>query len=148
MFWIGFNIAMFPATLLVKRWGAFGVMGTFGVLGALAIVAAELATALNFLVVAQFAAGAAWGCILMSAFTAAFATGANGNEGKMVGLLFSALAFATLMRAVLIWSGWHQDPAWAGVLQWAPIACWTAAGLALLALAANWARQRMAVATP
>jgi hypothetical protein len=27
VFWIGFNIAMFPATLLVKRWGAFGVMG-------------------------------------------------------------------------------------------------------------------------
>ena len=104
---------MFPATLLVKRWGAFGVMGVFGVVGALAIVAAEFATALNFLVVAQFAAGAAWGCILMSAFTAAFATGEGGNEGKMVGLLFSALAFATFLRMALIWTGWHRDPEWA-----------------------------------
>ena len=46
--------------------------------------------------VAQFAAGAAWGAILMSAFTVAFAIGENGGEGRMSGLLFSALALATL----------------------------------------------------
>ena len=46
-------------------------MGVFGMIGGVAILAAEYATALNFLVVAQFLAGAAWGCILMSAFTAA-----------------------------------------------------------------------------
>ena len=34
VFWVGFNIAMFPASLLVKRWGSFGVMGVFGLLGA------------------------------------------------------------------------------------------------------------------
>ncbi len=147
VFWIGFNIAMFPATLLVKRWGAFGVMGVFSVIGALAILAAELATALNFLVVAQFAAGAAWGCILMSAFTAAFSTGENGNEGKMVGLLFSGLAFATFLRMGLIWAGWHRNEELAAVLKWVPIMCWSATGAALLALAIHWARQRMAVAT-
>src|SRR5690606_36481147 len=26
VFWIGFNVAMFPASLLVKRWGGFVVM--------------------------------------------------------------------------------------------------------------------------
>lgn len=146
VFWIGFNIAMFPATLLVKRWGAFGVMGVFGVIGALAILAAEFATALNFIVVAQFAAGAAWGCILMSAFTAAFATGENGSEGKMVGLLFSALAFATLLRMGLIWGGWHRNEDLAALLQWAPIVCWSIAGAALLTLAFNWARRQIAPA--
>lgn len=148
VFWIGFNLAMFPATLLVKRFGAFGIMGAFGVIGAAAIVAAELASALNFLVAAQFAAGAAWGCILMSAFTAAFATGENGNEGKMVGLLFSALAFATFLRAALMWAGWHQNPAFADVLKWIPIVCWAAAGLVLLVLAINWARRTLAAAAP
>ena len=147
VFWIGFNIAMFPATLLVKRWGAFGVMGVFGVIGALAIIAAELATALNFLVVAQFSAGAAWGCILMSAFTAAFSTGENGSEGKMVGLLFSALAFATFLRMALIWTGWHRSAEWAAVIKWIPIGCWAVAGVVLLALAINWARQRVVRAT-
>ena len=148
IFWIGFNIAMFPASLLVKRWGSFGVMGVFGLLGAAAIGAAEMATALNFLVVAQFAAGAAWGCILMSAFTAAFATGEGGHEGRMVGLLFSALAFATLLRMGLIWTGWHRSAEWATALGWIPILCWAVAGAALVGLAVNWARQRvMAAAT-
>jgi hypothetical protein len=66
----------------------------------------------------------------------------------MVGLLFSALAFATFLRATLMWTGWHRSPDWAAVLSWLPIACWTAAGLALLALAANWARQKMAPVAP
>ena len=147
VFWIGFNIAMFPATLLVKRWGAFGVMGVFGMIGALAILAAEFATALNFLVLAQFAAGAAWGCILMSAFTAAFATGENGHEGRMVGLLFSAVAFATFLRMGVIWAGWHRHEEFAAALKWAPIVCWSVAGLALLALAAGWARRHVAATT-
>ena len=147
IFWIGFNIAMFPATLLVKRWGAFGVMGVFGVIGALAILAAEFATVLNFLVVAQFAAGAAWGCILMSAFTAAFATGENGHEGRMVGMLFSALAFATFLRMGVIWTGWHRHEEFAALLKWAPIVCWSVGGIVLLALAADWARRRITATT-
>ncbi len=146
VFWVGFNVAMFPASLLVRRWGSFGVMGVSGLAGALAIGAAELATALNFLVIAQFAAGAAWGCILMSAFTAAFATGEGGNEGKMVGLLFSALAFATFLRMGLVWTGWHHSAEWAVALSWIPILCWAIAGLALIGLALNWARQRAIVA--
>ena len=144
VFWIGFNVAMFPATLLVKRWGAFGVMGVFGIVGALAIFAAEYANALNLLVAAHFAAGAAWGCILMSAFTAAFSTGDNGNEGKMVGLLFSALAFATFLRMGVIYTGMHRNPELANILQWAPIACWAVAGAALLYVGLGWLKQRMA----
>ena len=146
IFWVGFNLAMFPASLLVRRWGSFGVMGVSGLLGAVAIGAAELATALNFLVIAQFAAGAAWGCILMSAFTAAFATGQGGHEGRMVGLLFSALAFATFLRMGLIWTGWHRSEEWATTLSWVPILCWAVAGAALIGLAVNWARQRAVVA--
>ncbi len=143
IFWIGFNIAMFPATLLVKRWGGFAVMGVFGVAGAIAILAAEYATALNMLALAQFAAGAAWGCVLMSAFTAAFATGENGHEGRMVGLLFSALAFATFLRIGFIWAGWHRDPQIMAVLQWLPILCWAIGGALLLILSALWAKRQM-----
>lgn len=144
IFWVGFNIAMFPATLLVKRYGGFAVMGLFGVIGGVSIVAAEFAQALNFLVVAQFAAGASWGCILMAAFMAAFNSGEGGAEGKMVGVLFSALAFATFLRMAAIAAGLHRDAAWAAWLSWAPVILWTIAGAALLWLAFGYLRRWMA----
>src|SRR6202030_2308231 len=52
VFWIGFNIAMFPASAVVKRRGALIVMGTAGLLGALAVLGAELAGNLNTLIAA------------------------------------------------------------------------------------------------
>ena len=80
-------------------------------IGAIAILAAHFAQDLGQMVVAQFAAGAAWGAILMSAFTVAFAIGENGGEGRMSGLLFSALALATLTRMATVATGFNADPA-------------------------------------
>jgi hypothetical protein len=82
----------------------------------------------------------------MSAFTAAFSTGENGNEGKMVGVLFSALAFATFLRIGVIYLGWHRNPEIMAILKWVPFACWTVAGAMLIALVIAWARQKMAPA--
>ena len=47
----------------------------------------------------------------MSAFTVAFAIGENGGEGRMSGLLFSALALATLARMATVATGFNADPA-------------------------------------
>jgi MFS transporter len=135
IFWIGFNIAMFPATLLTKRWGGYAVMGAAALLGALAILGAAVAQGLGLVIAAQFAAGAAWGCILMSAFTVAFALGDNGAEGRMSGLLFSALALATFARMAAVATGLQADPGFAPLLQWLPIVCWTLAGAVLLTVA-------------
>lgn len=134
VFWIGFNIAMFPAGVVTKRLGGYAVMGGAGLIGALAILAAHLATGLEMVVVAQFAAGAAWGAILMSAFCVAFAIGENGGEGRMSGLLFSALALATLARMAAVASGMNADAGLKAALQWAPVLCWALAGVALLYL--------------
>ncbi len=71
----------------------------------------------------------------MSAFTVAFAIGENGGEGRMSGLLFSALALATLARMATVATGFNADPALKAVLQWAPTVCWALAGAALLYLA-------------
>jgi hypothetical protein len=71
----------------------------------------------------------------MSAFTVAFAVGASGGEGRMSGLLFSALAIATLARMATVATGFNADPALKAVLLWAPIMCWALAGAALLYLA-------------
>jgi len=137
VFWIGFNIAMFPASVVTKRRGGLLVMGAAGLFGAVAVIGAELAGSLNVLIVAQFIAGAAWGCMLMSAVSAALAIGETGAEGKVVGLVFSALALATFARMAAVAGGLQKLPDYAPLLHWAPVACWAVAGAGLLVLAAS-----------
>ncbi len=136
VFWIGFNIAMFPASLVVKHRGGLVVMGAAGLLGAVAVLMAELAGGLQTLIVAQFIAGAAWGCMLMSAVSAALAIGHTGAEGKVTGLVFSALALATFARMAAVAGGLQKLPDYAPLLHWAPVACWSVAGAGLLVIAA------------
>ncbi|QWG11767.1 MFS transporter [Bradyrhizobium sediminis] len=141
VFWIGFNIAMFPASVVVKHRGGLIVMGAAGLLGALAVLGAEFAGNLNMLIAAQFVAGAAWGCMLMSAVAAALAIGDTGAEGKVVGLVFSALALATFARMAAVAGGLQKLPEYAPLLQWAPVACWSVAGAGLLVIAASRVQQ-------
>ena len=143
IFWIGFNIAMFPASAIVKRRGGLIVMGTAAVSGALAVFGAELAGNLTTLVAAQFIAGAAWGCMLVSAFPAALALGDSGAEGKVLGLVFSALALGTFARMAAVAGGLQKLPEYAPLLHWAPVACWSVAGAGLLVLAAFQVQQRV-----
>jgi hypothetical protein len=145
VFWIGFNIAMFPASVIVKHRGGLIVMGAAGLFGALAVLGAELAGSLDTLIAAQFVAGAAWGCMLMSAVAAALAIGDSGAEGKVVGLVFSALALATFARMAAVAGGLQKLPEYAPLLQWAPVACWSVAGAGLLVIAASRARQSAAL---
>lgn len=145
VFWIGFNIAMFPASTVVKHRGGLFVIGAAGLLGALAALGAELAVNLNMLIAAQFVAGAAWGCMLMAAVSAALAIGNNGTEGKLVGLVFSALALATFARMAAVAGGLQKLPEYAPLLQWAPVACWSVAGAGLLVIAAARAQRKLVV---
>ena len=144
VFWIGFNIAMFPASSVVRHRGGLFVIGAAGLLGAFAALGAELAINLNMLIAAQFVAGAAWGCMLMAAVSAALAIGENGSEGKLVGLVFSALALATFARMAAVAGGLQKLPEYAPLLQWAPVACWAVAGAGLLAIAASRAQRKLA----
>jgi len=141
VFWIGFNIAMFPASVVVKHRGGLIVMGAAGLFGALAVLGADLAGNLNMLIVAQFVAGAAWGCMLMSAVSAALAIGETGAEGKVIGLVFSALALATFARMAAVAGGLQKLPEYAPLLHWAPVACWSVAGAGLLVIAASRAQR-------
>jgi Major Facilitator Superfamily len=141
VFWIGFNIAMFPASVVVKHRGGLLVMGAAGLLGAVAVIVAELAGNLSTLVIAQFIAGSAWGCMLMSAISAALAIGHTGAEGKVTGFVFSALALATFARMAAVAAGLQKLPDYAPLLHWAPVACWSVAGCGLLVVAATRAQQ-------
>jgi MFS family permease len=144
VFWIGFNIAMFPASVIVKHRGALLVMGVAGFLGATAVVVTEVTGALNVMIVAQFIAGAAWGCMMMSAVSAALWIGATGATGKVTGLVFSALALATFARMSAVAGGLQKLPDYAPLVHWAPVACWLVAGTGLLVIAAARMRGKQA----
>jgi hypothetical protein len=143
VFWIGFNIAMFPASVVTRHRGGLIVMGVAGLLGALAMIGAEMAGNLSTLVVTQLIAGAAWSCILTSAVSAALAIGEGGAQGKVVGLVFSALALATFARLAAVAGGLQRLPEYAPLLRWAPVACWSVAGAGLLVLAASHVQRRV-----
>jgi hypothetical protein len=144
VFWIGFNIAMFPVSVIVKHRGALIVMGIAGLLGAIAIVVTEVTGALNVMIVAQFVAGAAWGCMMMSAVSAALWIGATGTTGKVTGLVFSALALATCARMSAVAGGLQKLPDYAPLVHWAPVACWLVAGTGLLVIVAARMRGKQA----
>lgn len=140
VYWIGFNIAMFPASFITRRLGGLLVIGCAGLLGAGAVFGMENATGLNTMIAMQFLAGAAWGCILMSAVAAAIAV-SGGAEGKVLGLMFSALALATFARIAAVAGGLTKNPAYEALLQWTPILCWALAGAALLMIAVTRLRK-------
>ncbi len=142
VFWIGFSLLMLPGTMLTKRYGGLWVMAAGGVVGALAAFAAAHAGSLTVLSTSQFIAGGAWGCVMMSAVTAALALGQNSsgdskssNQGSITGALFSLLAVATFARMMIVWTELNKDPTFAAIQPWLPVAAWMLAAGLLLAIA-------------
>lgn len=130
LFWVGFNVALWPASLATKRWGGT-VIAVCAVVAALAVALADIAASLSQLVALQLVAGAAWAGVLMSAFSAALALGRTGREGRFSGALSSMLALAALLRLVVV-AG--LVPFATASLGWLPVAAWLLAAALALAL--------------
>ena len=133
VFWIGFNLAVLPATLLAKRWGGMPVFAAGATAGFVALLLCARAPDAQALVWAQLLAGAAWGVALTAAFTAALELGRPGHEGLVTGLLFSVLAAAALARLASVAAGL---PAWTDFAS-APAYAWGAVAVIAAALAAR-----------
>ena len=131
VFWIGFNLLIFPACRANERFGGVVVMAAGSMVGAIASWLSAAAPSLEALLVLQFLTGGAWAAVLMSAMTAAIAIGHVGREGAATGGLFSLLAIATLARIVLVATQLTGDPAVSAMLVWVPAATWVGAGLLL-----------------
>ncbi len=141
IFWIGFNLLMLPGALLTTRYGGLRVMAAGCAAGALAAVAVVLAGGVTTVSAAQFIAGGAWGCAMMSAVTAALSLGQSnrsggqsGNEGSITGALFSLLAVATFARMMIVWTELYKDPTFSAIQPWMPVAAWSLAGCLLLVI--------------
>ncbi len=135
LFWVGFGVLMMPGSALCNRFGTMQVMAVSAVLGAVGAYLAAHAGSLDMLIAAQLVAGGAWGSMLMCGFTAAMAAGRTGREGLALGLLFAALAFATLSRITTVLMGIPKQSEYAALLAWAPVACWLAGALVIGLLA-------------
>jgi len=137
LFWVGFNLAMFPGAALAKRYGTLPVIAVAALAGAAGSLAATAAGSLDTLIAAQLVAGGAWGCVMMAAFSAALEIGRTGREGLVLGLLFATLAGATLARIAAVVAELNRRPAVAPALDWAPSVLWLAAGLLFVFLTAG-----------
>jgi hypothetical protein len=105
VFWIGFNLALWPAMKLAPRLGAVRLVAVAALVAAAAAWAGNLAPSLGLLAAAQAVAGLAWAAMLAGGFTAALALGHGGREGRFSGAVSSSLAGAALLRLALVTSG-------------------------------------------
>src|SRR2546429_2989290 len=133
VFWIGFNLLMFPAARMVKRLGVADAMALAAALGALAMLLTLFAPGLAVLVAAQFLAGGCWGAASVAAYSAAVALGRTGREGRFLGTLFAVLAVAVAARIAAVASGFARLPAVSALLPWLPEAAGLLAAPLLLA---------------
>ena len=134
VFWIGFNIAMFPFALAVKHWAATQVLGIAAIVAALGALAANFAPTLPLLIAAQLVAGTAWAGVLVAAFAWALTRGGAGRAGTFAGVLSSVLALATLARMASVSAGLAQEPVFGLALVWWPMVGWLIASALVLAL--------------
>jgi len=135
VFWVGFNLLIFPACRANQRFGGIAVMTGGAVIGAMAAALAASAPSLEVLVALQFLAGGAWAAVLMSAMTAAIAIGHSGREGATTGGLFALLALATLARMAIVATQLNKDAGFSALLPWLPGLAWAGAALLLASLA-------------
>jgi hypothetical protein len=148
VFWIGFNLGLWPASVATRRFGGVQVLGVATLLAAAGAASALVAPTLSGLVLAQAIAGLGWAGVLMSAFATALALGHTGSEGRFSGALSSVLALAALLRMGAVAAGannWPGGEAPRLALAWAPVAMWALAGLLLLG---PWARGLRDAAPP
>ena len=132
VFWIGFNLLMFPASRAVKRMGAVAGMALGAASGALALLGAGLAPGLGTLLVAEFLAGGCWGAATVAAYSAAVVLGRTGREGRFLGTLFAVLALAVAARIGLVGSGLAQGHVFSALQAWLPQTLWLCAALVLI----------------
>jgi len=135
LFWVGFNLALLPASWAARHFGGWRVMAAAGLAGAVASMLAQQVASLHQLIALQLLAGAAWACLVMSAFSAALALGHTGREGRLVGALSSVLALAALGRMAVLALEWQKDPAAQHALAWWPVLGWLLAAVLLMLLA-------------
>lgn len=132
IYWVGFNLILLPAGWLLPRVQGLRLIAVAGIAGCVALAGAASAGGLASLIAAQLAAGAAWGCIMLSAVSASLEFGRSGREGRITGAFFSLMSLAAFTRIAFVAAQLNKNPDYAGLLQWLPASAWGIAAVALL----------------
>jgi hypothetical protein len=140
VFWIGFNVLMFPGAALAKRYGALPVMAGAAMLGLVGMVVAAQAGGLATMIAGHFLAGGAWGCAMMAAFSGTMGFGHKGREGLMIGILSALFALAAFARMAAVAAGLNKAPDARQMLTWLPPSMWLLGAIALLVAVLIWQR--------
>ncbi len=131
VYWVGFNLMLWPAARLVQRRGA-ATCAPVAAVGAAAATVLAWGTAqgglLAALAAAQALGGLCWAVLLVALFTQGLALGQGGREGRMSGALNALLAAAALTRLA---TATMLSPTPAAL---AEAAAWPALGFAAAAL--------------
>jgi hypothetical protein len=160
LFWVGFSVAMFPASQWLKSRAdaddtmaqiasATKVIWLAGAAGGAALIGCVFAPSLALLITLQVIAGAAWATVMLAVFSAVNAMGkasAPSETGLWLGAALALMAMATAGRIALVLM-LSSNPNFADIKQMLPSATavsWLlAAGLALLfarVMERNWLR--------
>lgn len=131
LFWVGFNLCLWPAGVLARRLGAPATMAIGAELAMLGTAGAAFAPSLGLWSAAQLVAGAGWALLLCAAFSGALALGATGREGLLSGALSATLAGAALLRIGTVLAV-SPTPAMAQGLAWAPALAFAACAALLV----------------
>lgn len=143
VFWIGFNLLVFPGSGLSSKHDPLLVMVLAVLLGTASLWLVAHNFGLNSLIVAQLLAGGAWGVLFMAGISASLYIGGKAHGGLVLGSWFSMLALGALLRVLIVLNGLPKQAefsAWLGVL---PVVCWALAGVCLM-LAYRFYRQHEA----
>jgi hypothetical protein len=120
LFWVGFQLAVFPGAWAARRHGEERVLGAAALAGGLALWGSSHAGGLGQMIAWQILAGGAWGILLTAGLSTAVGLGRVGCEGLVSGIWFSMLSLAALLRLGLVLSGVNagtQAP-WLAQLPW------------------------------
>ncbi|MBL8327396.1 MAG: hypothetical protein JNJ71_01000 [Rubrivivax sp.] len=137
LFWVGFNLALWPASRWARALGAPRVLALGLALATAALALVQIAAGLSLLATAQLLAGAAWAVVMCAAFCSVLALGHTGREGMLNGALQSVLALGALTRLLVVAL---VTPVAAQLLAWSGLVVLLFAAAALLLL---WGLKRL-----
>lgn len=134
LFWIAFILTLYPAAIAAKHFSTIKTMAFATVLGGFGFIMAGLTKALTILIIAQMLIGAAWGIILIGGISAALGLGRTGREGLVLGLWFSMLSTAALVRILIAPSGLGEHGLFQAIQNQLPLALWLMGSVLLIVL--------------
>jgi hypothetical protein len=98
IFWVGFHLALYPASLLSKKLGPEVSLATGAALSAFGCLSASSALSLSALVLDQFLTGAGWALFFMSGIALAISMGIPNRVGLYLASWSALHATATFTR--------------------------------------------------